>query len=59
MERQDDMQISTLSRLVESLGGRLELIAHMPKGDVWFTQVWLAGRLSKKLLGCLVYNFLK
>ncbi|HEX5102744.1 MAG TPA: XRE family transcriptional regulator [Pirellulaceae bacterium] len=38
MESQDDMQISTLSRLVESLGGRLELIAHMPKGDVRITQ---------------------
>jgi hypothetical protein len=38
MESQDDMQISTLSRLVQSLGGQLELIAHMPKGDARITQ---------------------
>ena len=34
MESQTDMQISTLRRLVEALGGNLELIAHMPGGDV-------------------------
>jgi DNA-binding XRE family transcriptional regulator len=38
MESQGDMQISTLNRLVEALGGSLELIAHMPKGDVRLTQ---------------------
>jgi DNA-binding XRE family transcriptional regulator len=38
MESQDDMQISTLDRLVQSLGGRLELIAHMPTGDIRITQ---------------------
>lgn len=38
MEGQDDMQISTLSRLISSLGGQLELIAHMPKGDIRLTQ---------------------
>jgi DNA-binding XRE family transcriptional regulator len=38
MESQDDMQISTLSRLVRSLGGQLELIAHLPKGDIRLTQ---------------------
>jgi DNA-binding XRE family transcriptional regulator len=38
MEGQDDMQISTLHRLVQSLGGRLELIAHMPGGDIRLTQ---------------------
>lgn len=38
MESQEDMQISTLNRLVQSLGGQLELIAHMPKGDVSLTQ---------------------
>ncbi len=34
MESQADMQISTLRRLVEALGGNLELIAHLPGGDV-------------------------
>lgn len=34
LESQDDMQISTLKRLIQALGGQLELIAHMPKGDI-------------------------
>lgn len=38
MENQSDMQIGTLGRIIESLGGRLELIAHMPTGDVVLTQ---------------------
>jgi hypothetical protein len=38
MDNQSDMQIGTLSRIVESLGGRLELIAHIPAGDVVLTQ---------------------
>ena len=38
MENQSDMQIGTLNRIVESLGGRLELVAHMPAGDVVLTQ---------------------
>ena len=38
MENQSDMQIGTLDRIVTSLGGRLEVIAHMPAGDVVLTQ---------------------
>jgi predicted transcriptional regulator len=38
MEKQTDMQIGTLDRIVESLGGRLEVIARMPTGDVILTQ---------------------
>lgn len=38
IESQSDMQISTLQRLIEALGGQLELIAHLPKGDVRITQ---------------------
>jgi len=34
LESQDDMQISTLRRLIEGLGGRLELVAHLPDGEV-------------------------
>src|SRR4029079_835045 len=33
-----DMQIGTLDRIVTSLGGSLEVIAHMPTGDVILTQ---------------------
>lgn len=38
MESQDDMQISTLRRVIESLGGELEIIAHLPDGDVRLSQ---------------------
>jgi len=38
LESQDDMQISTLQRLVCALGGELELIAHMPGGDIRIRQ---------------------
>jgi DNA-binding XRE family transcriptional regulator len=38
LESQKDMQISTLMRLVEALGGSLEIIAHMPKGDIRVSQ---------------------
>jgi DNA-binding XRE family transcriptional regulator len=34
LESQDDIQISTLQRLIHALGGQLELIAHMPGGDI-------------------------
>jgi transcriptional regulator with XRE-family HTH domain len=38
LESQDDMQISTLQRLIQALGGHLELIAHMPGGDIQIRQ---------------------
>jgi DNA-binding XRE family transcriptional regulator len=38
MENQTDMQIGTLNRIINSLGGQLELIARMPAGDVVLTQ---------------------
>ena len=38
LESQGDMQVSTLQRLIEALGGSLELIAHLPGGDVRITQ---------------------
>ena len=34
LESQSDMQVSTLKRIVEGLGGSLEIIAHLPKGDL-------------------------
>ena len=34
MESQEKLQIGTLSRLIDSLGGKLELIAHMPGEEV-------------------------
>lgn len=38
LESQGDMQISTLQRLINALGGQLELIAHMPAGDIRISQ---------------------
>jgi len=38
LESQEDMQITTLQRLVKALGGQLELIAHMPGGDIRISQ---------------------
>jgi DNA-binding transcriptional regulator YiaG len=34
LESPDDMQVSTLRRLIEALGGELEPIAHLPGGDI-------------------------
>lgn len=34
LERQTDMSIRTLRRFVEAAGGRLELVARLPGGDV-------------------------
>jgi transcriptional regulator with XRE-family HTH domain len=33
LEGQDDMYVSTLQRIVESLGGQLEIIADLPNGQ--------------------------
>jgi len=38
LETQDDMQISTLRRIIEALGGDLELIANLPGGTVKISQ---------------------
>jgi transcriptional regulator with XRE-family HTH domain len=38
LESQDDMQISTLRKIVNALGGELEIIAHMPAGDIRIRQ---------------------
>lgn len=38
LENQDDIQVSTLRRLIEALGGQLELIAHLPQGDIRISQ---------------------
>ena len=38
LEAQDDMQISTLRKLIAALGGELEIIAHLPGGAIRITQ---------------------
>ena len=34
LEKQSDMQISTLRKIIEALGGELDLVARFPKGTV-------------------------
>lgn len=38
LETQEDMQISTLRRIISALGGELELVAHLPQGDIRISQ---------------------
>ena len=38
LESQDDMQISTLRKIVHALGGELEIVARMPTGDIRIRQ---------------------
>ncbi len=38
LESQNDMQISTLRNLIQALGGQLEIVVHMPGGDIRLTQ---------------------
>jgi DNA-binding XRE family transcriptional regulator len=34
IEKQSDMQIETLARIIRALGGELDIIARFPQGDV-------------------------
>jgi len=38
LEHHDDMQVSSLCRLIEALGGHLEIVAHLPRGDIRIRQ---------------------
>jgi transcriptional regulator with XRE-family HTH domain len=38
LESQDDMQISTLQRLIHALGGELEIVAKLPGGTIRISQ---------------------
>jgi transcriptional regulator with XRE-family HTH domain len=44
LEKQTDMQISTLRRIVAALGGELEVVARFPKGSVKIDQFEKSGR---------------
>lgn len=47
LERQSDMHISTLRKLVKALGGELEVLARFPKGTVKIEQFHSPRRRSK------------
>ena len=38
LEKKTDMYISSLRRFIEAMGGRLEIKAHFPEGDVKINQ---------------------
>src|SRR4051812_16533574 len=46
LESQDDMQISTLKRIIEALGGRVEIIARFPKNAVRLRQFHKPGKVT-------------
>ena len=48
LENQDDMQISTLQRIVEALGGQVELLARFPHGTARMTQFDRLRRLTSR-----------
>jgi transcriptional regulator with XRE-family HTH domain len=50
LEKQSDMQISTLRRIVNALGGELEVIARFPKGTVKIEQFNQANRSGTRWL---------
>ncbi len=38
LESQDDMQVSTLKKIIEALGGRVRILARFPKAEVRISQ---------------------
>ena len=48
LEKQSDMQISTLQKIVRALGGELEVLARFPKGTIRIDQFDPAHRRSKR-----------
>jgi transcriptional regulator with XRE-family HTH domain len=38
IERRTDMYVSTLRSYIEAMGGRLDIVAHFPEGDVRINQ---------------------
>jgi transcriptional regulator with XRE-family HTH domain len=48
LEKQDDMQLSTLRRIIEALGGQLEVLAHFPEVTVRMNQFQSSHRKSRQ-----------
>jgi transcriptional regulator with XRE-family HTH domain len=49
LEQQNDMQVSTLKKIVEALGGEVHIIARFPKADVEINQFEKKPRKQKKV----------
>jgi transcriptional regulator with XRE-family HTH domain len=48
LENQDDMQISTLKRIIEALGGEVHIVARFPNGNVRIKQFDERSRSKEK-----------
>jgi transcriptional regulator with XRE-family HTH domain len=48
MEKQRDIQISTLQKIVEALGGKLEVFAKLPQGTVKIDQFSASRRSTRR-----------
>jgi DNA-binding XRE family transcriptional regulator len=48
LEKQSDMHISTLRKIVKALGGELEVLARFPKGTVKIDQFDVPNRQSRR-----------
>lgn len=48
IEKKTDMYISTLRRFIEAMGGKLEIHAHFPDGDVRINQFGELNKQEKK-----------
>ena len=53
LEKQSDMQISTLEKIVEALGGELDVVARFPKGAVKISRMGKARRKRSHLPSAL------
>ncbi len=54
LEKQSDMQISTLRRIVEALGGELEVVARFPAGTVRIEQFQVGRHRAPQKVTCQV-----
>jgi transcriptional regulator with XRE-family HTH domain len=48
LENQEDMQISTLKKIVEALGGKITITAQFPSGDAKLSQFGSAGKKRRR-----------
>jgi DNA-binding transcriptional regulator YiaG len=51
VERRSDMYISTLSKIIEAMGGELQIIANMPNGKVQIRQFAKIRKGESKVVG--------
>jgi transcriptional regulator with XRE-family HTH domain len=54
VERRSDMYISTLSKIIEAMGGELQIIANMPNGRVQIRQFAKIRKGEAEVVGRLV-----